>query len=63
MKKKVIVIVSLIIIAILIIGAIFAYAIYKENETQEEQVIGVEIVEPDRIVYKDEQENYKYDWT
>ena len=58
MKKKVIVIVSLIIIAILIIGAIFAYAIYKENEIQEEQVIGVEIVEPDRIVYKDEQENY-----
>ena len=58
MKKKVIVIVSLIIIAILIIGAIFAYAIYKENEIQEEQVIGVEIVEPDRIVYKDNQENY-----
>ena len=58
MKKKVIVIVSLIIIAILIIGAIFAYAIYKENETQEEQVIGVEMVEPDRIVYKDNQENY-----
>ena len=58
MKKKVIVIISLIIIAILIIGAIFAYAIYKENETQEEQVIGVEIVEPDRIVYKDNQENY-----
>lgn len=58
MKKKVIVIVSLIIIAILIIGAIFAYAIYKENEIQEEQVIGVKIVEPDRIVYRDSQENY-----
>lgn len=58
MKKKVIVIVSLIISAILIIGAIFAYAIYKENKIQEEQVIGVEIVEPDRIVYRDSQENY-----
>ena len=58
MKKKIIVIISLMVIAILIIGAIFAYAIYKEKETKEEQVIGVEIIEPDRIVYKDEQENY-----
>ena len=57
MKKKIIIIISLILIAILILGGIFGIAIYRENK-KEQQKSWEKIIEPDRIVYKNSDGNY-----
>lgn len=58
MKKLILTISTLIMIAILVIGTIFAIAIYKENIENEEVIIGEKIIKPDRIVYRSENGNY-----
>lgn len=64
MKKK-IVIISLTFLALIILGIIFSIAIYdfkivnfNTDSDFSESVIGKEIIDPDRIVYKDSDGNY-----
>lgn len=64
-NKKILVILSLIIVAVLILGIIFSIAIYRADITNfdtdtdfKEFIIGKEIVEPDRMVYRDLEGNY-----
>ena len=58
MKKKIITIVSLIIVAIAVIAGIFAIAIYQNSKEEEEIIIGEKIIEPDRIIYRNTQGEY-----
>lgn len=64
MKKRIIVI-SLVLCSILILTGIFALAyiyIRPVQEVSQENIIGNEITSPDRIVYKDSENNY-YEFT
>lgn len=60
-RKEVLVILTLIIVAILTIGMVFTIAIYEGDDINfdkdfeyKESVIGTEIINPDRIVYRNE---------
>ena len=57
MKKKIIVIVSLILIAILMIIGIFGVALYMQNQ-KEKQNAWEKIATPDRIVYRNSDGEY-----
>lgn len=57
MKKKIIVIVSLILIAILMIIGIFGVALYMQNQ-KEKQNVWKKIATPDRIVYRNSDGEY-----
>ncbi len=59
MKKKVFVIIGLILVAIIVIAGIFGITIYKKNNvTKKENIIGSKILEPDRIVFRNDNDQY-----
>lgn len=58
MKKKILIVVCLVVVAILVIGGVFAVAVYQSNKQAEEIIVGEKIVEPDRIVYRNEDGEY-----
>lgn len=64
-KKKIIIILSLIILAVILVGIVFAIAIhnyqiinFSTDEDFNQPVVGEKIANPDRIVYRDKEENY-----